>query len=56
VIRSDLKGHGLGWLLMQLIIEYAKSQNLKTLHREILQGKRCYDEDVSGAGLSNQDE
>ena len=37
VIRSDLKGRGLGWLLMQLIIEYATSENLKGLHGEILQ-------------------
>ncbi|WP_212391891.1 GNAT family N-acetyltransferase [Bradyrhizobium sp. AUGA SZCCT0042] len=37
VIRSDLKGRGLGWLLMQLIIEYAKSESLKRLHGEILQ-------------------
>ena len=24
LLRSDLKGRGLGWTLMQLIIEYAK--------------------------------
>ena len=26
LVRSDLKGHGLGWLLMQMIIEYARSR------------------------------
>jgi RimJ/RimL family protein N-acetyltransferase len=35
--RSDLKGHGLGWSLMQIIIEYSKSRNLKRLVGQILQ-------------------
>src|SRR5207249_6850281 len=26
LLRSDLKGRGLGWALMQMIIEYAKSE------------------------------
>ena len=26
LVRSDLKGRGLGWLLMQMIIEYARSR------------------------------
>ena len=26
--RSDLKGHGFGWTLMQLIIEYARARCL----------------------------
>ena len=29
LLRSALKGRGLGWSLMQLIIEYAKSEGLK---------------------------
>jgi acetyltransferase len=29
LLRSELKGRGLGWALMQLIIEYAKSEGLK---------------------------
>ena len=29
LIRSDLKGHGLGWLLMELIIEYARAEGLQ---------------------------
>jgi acetyltransferase len=35
--RSDLKGRGLGWTLMQLIIEYAKSQGLSRIDGQILQ-------------------
>jgi acetyltransferase len=37
LLRSDLKGRGLGWALMQLIIEYAKSQGLKRIDGQILQ-------------------
>jgi acetyltransferase len=31
LIRSDLKGHGLGWSLMQLMIEYARSEGIRTI-------------------------
>jgi acetyltransferase len=37
LLRSDLKGRGLGWALMQLIIEYAKSEGLKRTVGQILQ-------------------
>jgi acetyltransferase len=37
LLRSDLKGKGLGWALMQLIIEYAKSEGLKAISGEVLQ-------------------
>lgn len=37
LLRSDLKGRGLGWALMQLIIEYAKSEGLKQMSGQILQ-------------------
>ena len=37
LLRSDLKGRGLGWALMQLIIEYAKSEGLKRIVGQILQ-------------------
>jgi acetyltransferase len=37
LLRSDLKGRGLGWALMQLIIEYAKSEGLKAISGEVLQ-------------------
>jgi GNAT superfamily N-acetyltransferase len=36
-VRSDLKGRGLGWALMQLIIEYAKSRGLSRIYGQILQ-------------------
>jgi acetyltransferase len=36
LVRSDLKGHGLGWSLMQIIIEYARWQGLKTIEGQVL--------------------
>lgn len=37
LLRSDLKGKGLGWALMQLIIEYARSEGLKMISGDVLQ-------------------
>lgn len=37
LLRSDLKGKGLGWALMQLIIEYAKAEGLKIISGDVLQ-------------------
>jgi acetyltransferase len=37
LLRSDLKSHGLGWTLMQFIIEYAKSEGLKRISGQVLQ-------------------
>jgi RimJ/RimL family protein N-acetyltransferase len=36
LVNSQLKGHGIGWLLMKRIIEYAKQKNLKTVHGQVL--------------------
>ncbi|WP_436642799.1 bifunctional acetate--CoA ligase family protein/GNAT family N-acetyltransferase [Microbaculum sp. FT89] len=40
LVRSDLKGQGLGWALMQLIIDYAREDGLKTIHGDVLVGNR----------------
>jgi RimJ/RimL family protein N-acetyltransferase len=37
LLRSSLKGRGLGWALMQLMIEYARSDGLKRIVGQILQ-------------------
>jgi RimJ/RimL family protein N-acetyltransferase len=37
LLRSDLKGRGLGWALMQLMIEYAKFEGLRCINGQILQ-------------------
>jgi acetyltransferase len=36
IVRSALKGHGLGWLLMRRIIDYAKSIGLTDVHGQVL--------------------
>jgi acetyltransferase len=36
LVRSDLKGRGLGWVLMQLIIEYARTEGLRTIAGQVL--------------------
>jgi acetyltransferase len=36
LVRSDLKGRGLGWLLMQMIIEYAQSEGIGTIEGQVL--------------------
>jgi acetyltransferase len=37
LVRSDMKGQGLGWRLMQLIIEYARSEGLHRIEGQVLQ-------------------
>jgi RimJ/RimL family protein N-acetyltransferase len=36
IVRSAFKGHGLGWLLMQRIVEYARMIGLKRVHGQAL--------------------
>jgi acetyltransferase len=36
IVRSALKGHGLGWLLMQRMIDYACRISLRTVHGQVL--------------------
>jgi acetyltransferase len=36
IVRSALKGHGLGWLLMQRIIDYARSIGLERVRGQVL--------------------
>jgi len=36
IVRSELKGHGLGWLLMQRMIAYARSLGLKRVYGQVL--------------------
>jgi RimJ/RimL family protein N-acetyltransferase len=36
LLRSDLKGRGLGWALMQMMIEYGKSEGLTQIVGQIL--------------------
>jgi GNAT superfamily N-acetyltransferase len=36
LVRSRLKSHGVGWLLMQRMIEFAKWKGLRTVHGQVL--------------------
>jgi acetyltransferase len=36
LLRSDLKGRGLGWLLMQTIVEYASADGLRVIEGQVL--------------------
>jgi RimJ/RimL family protein N-acetyltransferase len=36
IVRSAFKGHGLGWMLMQSIIEYARMIGLERVHGQVL--------------------
>ena len=36
LVRSHLKGHGLGWLMMKHMIAYAQEKGLKIVHGQVL--------------------
>jgi acetyltransferase len=36
LVRSRLKGHGLGWLLMQRVIDYAREKHLRRVYGDVL--------------------
>ena len=36
IVRSDLKGTGIGWALMRHLIHYAESEGLRDLHGDVL--------------------
>jgi RimJ/RimL family protein N-acetyltransferase len=40
LLRSHLKGHGLGWQMMKHMIANAKAKGLKTVHGEVLSENR----------------
>jgi len=40
LLRSRLKGHGLGWLMMKHMIAYAKERGLKTVQGQVLAENR----------------
>jgi acetyltransferase len=36
LVRSDMKGHGLGWLMMRMLIEYARAEGLRSINGQVL--------------------
>ncbi|MGB7660250.1 MAG: GNAT family N-acetyltransferase, partial [Pseudolabrys sp.] len=60
LVRSRLKGHGLGWLLMQWVIDYAKQKGLRRVYGDVLAENKAmlqmcaelgFDEEDIGSGL-----
>ncbi len=41
LVRSELKGHGIGWALMRLMIDYAKADGLDFIEGEVLRENRA---------------
>ena len=41
LVRSDMKGHGLGWQLMQWIIEYARGEGIRSIKGQVLHETRA---------------
>ncbi len=52
LVRSDLKGIGLGWALMQLIIRYAKADGIETIKGEVLKENTSMLSMCEGLGFS----
>ena len=36
LVRSRIKGHGIGWLLMRRVIDYAKEKGLRRVYGDVL--------------------
>jgi acetyltransferase len=51
LLRSDLKGRGLGWALMQHIIDYARSEGLKVISGDVLRENTIMLEMCRGLGF-----
>jgi acetyltransferase len=55
LLRSELKGRGLGWSLMQMIIEYAKSEGFKRIEGQVLHENTVMLKNVHGIGIRGKD-
>lgn len=38
LVRSDMKGQGLGWTLMELVIAWARQEGLSVIHGQVMRG------------------
>lgn len=38
LVRSDLKGQGLGWTLMKMVIAWARQEELSVIHGQVMRG------------------
>ena len=56
LVRTDLKGQGLGWSLMQLIIDYARADGVKVMKGQILAENTTMSSMCAELGFSIVDE
>jgi acetyltransferase len=55
LVRSRLKGHGLGWLLMQRVIDYAKEKSLRRVYGDVLSENTAMLQMCAELGFGEQD-
>ena len=51
VVRSDLKGHGIGRFLMKCLVDYARSRDVRELYGDILSENQPMIEFMRGLGF-----
>jgi acetyltransferase len=52
LIRTDLKGQGLGWMLMNMIIEYGRVEGVREVHGQVLNHNKMMLEMCRNLGFS----
>jgi RimJ/RimL family protein N-acetyltransferase len=55
LVRSRLKSHGLGWLLMHRVIEYAREKGLRRVYGDVLAENSAMLEMCAALGFYNED-
>jgi acetyltransferase len=55
LVRSRLKGHGLGWLLMRRVIDYAKEKGLRRVYGDVLAGNTSMLQMTEELGFNAED-
>ena len=55
LVRSRLKGHGLGWLLMHRVIDYAENKGLRRVYGDVLAENASMLQMCAELGLREED-
>ena len=55
LVRSRLKGHGLGWLLMRRLIDYARDKGLRRVYGDVLRENAAMLQMCAELGFRAQD-
>jgi acetyltransferase len=55
LVRSRFKGHGLGWLLMRRVIDYAKEKGLRRVYGDVLVENKTMLQMCAELGFREQD-